>query len=125
MIATINTRTARTGRPRAAPPSTRGGSPPHLPPPLPPGPCDVSAISPDNGAVAGGETVTVLGNDFSSNRPRIFFGTEMTLATFVDPNTLTVVVPPSVTGAGPVNISYADDDGCSKIPACVGCYTYN
>jgi hypothetical protein len=95
----------------------------YVDPQPPPMPCDVTAVVPDNGSVAGGNQVTVVGSGFSSNNPRVLFGPDLVPAVHVDEFTLIAVVPPSSVGAGVVDVAYGDDDGCGTI--CTACYTYN
>ena len=95
--------------------------------------CSIAGASPSSGPVAGGNTITITGSDFCDpdyrpppNPPGwidIFFGSEVVRATYVDETTLTVVVPPSVTGPGPVDLVHLDATGCANF--CAGCYTYN
>lgn len=103
----------------------------YFPPGCVDGNCPVTGVSPATGSVAGGNTVTVTGSSFCDpNDPahppgfiEVWFEASPGQATYVDDRTLSVVVPPSLTGPGPVNVIYMDATGCLSI--CSGCYTYN
>ncbi|MCZ6690775.1 MAG: IPT/TIG domain-containing protein [Planctomycetota bacterium] len=95
--------------------------------------CAVAGASPSSGPVAGGNTITITGSGFCdptyfppptpTGWIDILFGSEIVRATYVDDSTLSVVVPPSVTGPGPVDIIHIDARGC--LAFCPGCYMYN
>ena len=90
----------------------------------PPPTCGITGLSESFGPVAGGNTITVTGVDFSSNNPTVSFFDQWGATTFIDSSTLSVVVPPSPAGPVTVDVYYFDDDFCYTLPGCVGCYTY-
>ena len=87
------------------------------------GGCALSSLNPDFGPVAGQNTITISGSNFCECGFEVYFGSEQAEATYIDASTISVVVPPSVTGPGVVDVTYSDFTAC--IDTCVGCYTYN
>ena len=87
------------------------------------GGCGISSASPDFGPVAGQNTITISGSNFCECGFEVWFGSELAQATYIDASTISVVVPPSVTGPGVVDVTYSDFTAC--MDTCVGCYTYN
>lgn len=100
--------------PRTADPCTVPGGFTYVHPPCQ-GFCLILDISPDSGPVSGMNTVTLSGVGFCPSGISVRFGTEMAPVTYVDDRTLSVVVPPSVTGPGPVDVLFLDDTLCGDI----------
>ena len=87
------------------------------------GGCGISSVSPGFGPVAGQNTITISGSNFCECGFEVWFGSEQAQVTYIDSSTLSVVVPPSVTGPGAVDVTYNDFTGCNT--SCAGCYIYN
>jgi hypothetical protein len=87
------------------------------------GGCSIAGLTPGSGPEAGLNTITLTGSGFCECGHEVWFGTEQAQVVWNDATNMTVVVPPSVTGTGPVNVVYRDGSGCES--TCAGCYTYN
>ncbi|TRY24504.1 VWA domain-containing protein [Brevibacillus sp. LEMMJ03] len=83
--------------------------------PLPPAPApEVTSASPNNGLMAGGETVYVNGKNFE-NGLKVYFGSnEATLLSYLS-NTQVKVKAPQSTVEGPVDVSVVNPDGQSGV----------
>mgnify|MGYP000247528314 CR=1 FL=1 len=80
----------------------------------------ITALMPWEGAISGGEKVTVKGERFQEGI-RIFFGEEeATQVTFVSETELEVVTPPGREGI--VDVRAVNPDGRESV--CSGCFTY-
>lgn len=66
----------------------------------------VTGVTPANGPLAGGGTVTITGTDFDPGTLDVQFGTTSTSFIFIDPNTITAQVPAG--GAGIVDVVVFD-----------------
>ncbi len=78
----------------------------------PPGPLILS-ISPTNGCLAGGTSITISGSNFQSNASIIIGASSATSVTFVNSNTLTAVTPAN--SAGPQNITVTVTNSLSSM----------
>lgn len=67
------------------------------------------ALSPSNGPITGGTTVTITGQNFKTGAVVTFDGRPATSVTFLNPNQLSVVAPPNV--AGQANVVVTNPDG--------------
>lgn len=72
-------------------------------------PPTITSISPNSELKTGGDTVTISGTDFYGTPTISFGGTNSSSVTFVDSNTLSVVVPAN--NAGPVDVVVTNPDG--------------
>ena len=84
-------------------------------------PPTVSALSPDNGPVSGGTTITVTGTGFVSGPEILIDGVTATAITVVSVTQITAVTPASATGIGSKVLKLTNPDGQS----CTGAFTYN
>jgi alpha-tubulin suppressor-like RCC1 family protein len=73
------------------------------------GPPEITSVTPSTGFLAGGDTVTIVGRGFIEGAT-VKFGDTVAQATFVDSNTITVVVPPS-TSEWTVPVTVTNPDG--------------
>lgn len=90
--------------------------------PLPPAPApEVTSVSPNNGLMAGGETVYVNGKNFQIGLKVYFGSNEATVLSYLS-NTQVKVKAPQSTVEGPVDISVVNPDGQSGV--LTGGYTY-
>jgi len=83
-------------------------------------PPSISILVPDSGDPAGGDTVTVFGDDFESGATVSFDGVDAPSVIFLSPNALEVVTPPG--SGGP-----ADVEVCNPGDLCdtaIGAFTY-
>jgi hypothetical protein len=72
-------------------------------------PLSIGTVSPASTPAAGGTTLTIRGSGFQSGAT-ITIGGKNILATFVDINTLTVVIPPLATGPHQIRINSPNGD---------------
>lgn len=79
----------------------------------------LTAIDPATGPAAGGETVTITGDDLTGTTGVTFGGVAATGVTVVDDNTVTAVTPAGVAGA--VDVVVTDNVGSDTL---TGGYTY-
>ncbi|MFE1173966.1 IPT/TIG domain-containing protein [Streptomyces sp. NPDC058773] len=74
----------------------------------------LTAISPNQGSTAGGNTVSLTGTNLSGATAVTFGGTPATSVTVVSANQITAVVPAAV--AGPVDVTVTTPGGTSTLP---------
>lgn len=72
----------------------------------------ISTVSPATGGVAGGEVVTITGENLDGVTSVTFGGTAGTALTLVSPTELTVTTPTKTAGA--VTVAVVDDSGTSS-----------
>ena len=80
---------------------------------------EVTGVSPSSGPTAGGNTVTITGQCFSSATEVTFGGVDATSFTIDSDTQITAVVPAGA--AGPVDVQVSSDCGAGALP---GGYTY-
>jgi IPT/TIG domain len=68
----------------------------------------ITRVEPDVGPVSGGDTISILGHNFESGA-KVNWAGRFVLARFVNPQELTLVVPPG--RRGPVDIEVVNPDG--------------
>lgn len=81
----------------------------------------VTSVTPNNGAIAGGNTVTITGTGFGAGTTVTIGGTAATGVVINSATSITLVVPAHVAGLVPIVVKNADN----QIGTLVSSYTYN
>ncbi|HVV67086.1 MAG TPA: IPT/TIG domain-containing protein [Candidatus Saccharimonadales bacterium] len=78
-----------------------GGAYTYIPPPA------ITGVTPASGGIAGGDSVTITGNDFQ-NGATVSFGITTVSATYIDAHTLTAITPTHNAGLSDVTVTNPD-----------------
>jgi len=79
-------------------------------------PISITGITPNNGPLTGGTTVTITGTGFSAGATTVKFGTNNGTGVSIVSDAQLTVLTPAAAANGPVAVALANDNGTTQLP---------